>query len=290
MPQPDNTPTDATAVAVPAPPQPADVDVGPVKPFEYPPINIDDPEPSAPRLPALPPLPRSIELRAADNWRVQVLQTAGKMGESDPAIAAALSAQATMANGVEALELARQTRDPRKTAAQHLQDVRSGYNSLLKEGARKFDASMAALDAREDELQREVESRTALNPSADASEIRQSLQRMNDKERSKVMDAAIKSGDEAVLSAVFSGREMTTGVNEVLKRSFQRRYEESKMPGLHSLRAGLKQARELVNKSFDDLSDLDDKVLGSSQAIDEFHRQVREAETAWFALSRFTVG
>ena len=35
-------------------------------------------------------------------------------------------------------------------------------------------------------------------------------------------------------------------------------------------------------------SELDDRVLGSTQAIDEFHRQTQAADDAWFALSRFT--
>lgn len=279
----ESTPSSDAAVAVPTPAMSEPVQYAP------PPIDITDDRPDGPpRLPALPPLPRTIELRAADRWREQVMSTAGKLGESDPAIAAALSAQATMANGLEALELARQTRDPRKSAAEHLQSVRNGFEGLLREAARRRDVAIAAIDAREQELQREVESRTTLTPSADASEIRQMLQRMDPEKRSSVLGTALDTEDTAILSAVFSGREMTTGISDVTRRSLLRRYEESKIPGLHSLRQGLKESRALVEKSFDDMADLDDKVLGSSQAIDEFHRQVREADSAWFALSRFT--
>lgn len=193
-----------------------------------------------------------------------------------------------MADGLEALEVARQTRDPRKTPAEHLTRVRGAFENLLKEAARKRDAALVALSDRERALAQEVEARTSLTPSPDAVEIRQTLQRLDAKKRGELIDAAMKSGDKAVLGAIFSGREMTTGVSDVLRDSLRRRYEEQMMPGLHSLRAGIKQARALVDKSFDDLSDLDDHVLGSSQAIDEFHRQTQAADDAWFALSRYT--
>lgn len=291
--------TDQTAApesAPPAPPAPVAETASPAAPpvtnYNPPPINIDDDD--APQynahVPALPPLPRPLELRASEGWRAKITEVAGPMGEADPAIGAALAAQATMAEGLAALELARQTRHPSKTVAQHLQAVRDGYNRLLAEGARKRDAAMAALDARERELDREVATRAALTPSADVADIRQALLRMDPEARSKVLGTALANGDTAVLAAVFSGREMTTGVSDITRQSLKRRYEESKVPGLHGMRTGIQEARELAAKSFDELEGLDDKVLGSSKAIDEFQRQVQAADSAWFALSRHTGG
>lgn len=254
---------------------------------DFPPIGLDDSEPSIQR-PALPPLPRSIELRGSERWRTEVTKLAGPLGAADSAIATALGAQATMADGLDALEVARQTRDPRRTPAEHLLRVRKGFEGLLKEAASKRDTALLALDVREKALAQEVESRTALTPSPDAVEIRQTLQRLDAKKRGELIDAAMKAGDKAVLGAIFTGRQLTTGVADTLRDSLRRRYEERAMPGLHSLRAGISKARELVDKSFDDLNDLDDHVLGSSAAIDEFHRQTQAADDAWFALSRYT--
>lgn len=283
----NSTTPDSPAAAEPVQAQPATPDPSLIAQPDFPPIGLDDPEPSNHR-PALPALPRTTELRASERWRVEITKAAGPLGAADSAIGAALNAQATMADGLEALEVARQTRDPRKTPAEHLARVRGAFENLLKEAARKRDAALVALSDRERALAQEVEARTSLTPSPDAVEIRQTLQRLDAKKRGELIDAAMKSGDKAVLGAIFSGREMTTGVSDVLRDSLRRRYEEQMMPGLHSLRAGIKQARALVDKSFDDLSDLDDHVLGSSQAIDEFHRQTQAADDAWFALSRYT--
>jgi len=274
--------------AAPGAPGPAQGNIVSEREYRYPPPSGRPDFDDAPRftMPALPPLPRSLELRAPDKWADKIKAEAGALAESDSAIAAALAAQATMAEGLEALEAARQTRDPRKTAAQHLQDVRSGYDRLLAEGARRRDAAIAALDARERELQREVDGRTALTPSADVADIRAALLRMDPKKRSEVLHKALDTGDTDVLAAVFSGRELTTGISDVTRRSLRRRFEEQKYPGLHGLRTGIQQARELAAKSFDELEALDDRVLGSSQAIEEFNRSVQAADQAWFALNR----
>lgn len=283
-----DSPDTATAAAQ-EPAQPAAGNIVSEREYRYPPPREDmsdlDEEPRF-GTPALPPLPRALELRGSDSWAAKIKAEAGKLGESDAAIAEALQAQAAMAEGLEALERARQTRHPSKTAAQHLQDVRAGYDRLLAEGARRRDAAMAALDARERELQREVDSRTALTPSADVADIRAALLRMDPEKRSEVLHKALDTGDTDILAAVFSGREMTTGVNDVTRRSLKRRFEEQKYPGLHGLRTGIQQARELAARSFDELLDLDDKVLGNSQAIEEFNRRVQAADAAWYELNR----
>lgn len=165
-----------------------------------------DSETRSVRQPALPPLPRAIELRGPEHWRTRIQEAGGPLVERDTAIAAALSAQATMAEGLAALEQARQTRDPRMHAAAHLEAVKAGYDRLLTEGARRRDAAMAALDARERELQVEADARTQLVPSEDVADIRAALLRMSPDKRSEALHKALTTGDTAVLAAVFSGR------------------------------------------------------------------------------------
>lgn len=282
-------PTTAPESAPQTAPEPQQGNIVSERDYRYPspselPDDLDTPKTTG--LPALPPLPRPLELRASESWARQVKEVGGPLAESDGAIAAALAAQATMAEGLEALEAARQTRDPRKTAADHLRDVRSGFERLLSEGARKRDAAMAALNARERALQEEVDTRTALSPSADVADIRAALQRMAPEKRSAVLNTALETEDTAVLAAVFSGREMTTGINDVTRRSLKRRFEERKYPGIHGLRTGIEKARELAEKAFDELMSLDGAVLGSSKAIEEFNLQVQAADQAWFNLNR----
>jgi hypothetical protein len=238
------------------------------------------------RTAALPPMPRALELRAPESWAGKIKEVGGPLAERDEAINAALQAQAVMTEGLEALEQARQLRDPRKGAHEHLEAVRAGYDRLLAAGARRRDAAIAAIDARERALQAQVDALTALTPSDDVADIRQALKAMTPEKRSEAVHRALQTGDTAVLAAILAGREMTTGLSDVTRRSIKRRFEESKMPGLHGLRTAMQQARELVAKSFDELEALDDKVLGPSQALEEFNRSVQAADQAWFALSR----
>lgn len=270
---------DAADALAPAPPQ-----------FNYdrPPVTLEEMQPQPPR-PApvvLPPLPRSIALRATDGHAAEIAKEGGPLASSESAISSTIAAQRAMSEGLEALELARQNRDPRKTPAEHLDAVRSAYDRLMRDAARRHDGALATIAAREQSLEREIGERIGLAPTPDAPEIRQALRGMNIEERRTAIGRAIESGDQAVIAAVLTGRQMTTGVTPEEQAHYRMRAENRLAPELSALRRGLTRSRELVKSAFEDLFQLDGKIIGNPAAGEEFKRQAQAADEAWLALSR----
>ncbi|WP_394000517.1 hypothetical protein ACF3M1_10795 [Luteimonas sp. WGS1318] len=277
----DLSPQDQAPAEAVAPPPP------PVT-YDRPPVTLDDVQqpPERPAPVVLPPLPRSISLRATDGHAAEIAREAGPLAPTEPAISSTIAAQRAMSEGLQALEQARQNRDPRKTPAEHLDAVRAAYDRLMRDAARRHDGALASIEARERTLEREISDRIGSNTSPDAAEIRQALRSMTIDERRLAIGRAIESGDQAVIAAVLSGRQMTTGVTPEEQAHYRMRAENRLAPDLAALRRGLARSRALVKSAFDDLFQLDGKIIGSPEVGEEFKRQAQAADEAWLALSR----
>lgn len=242
-------------------------------------------QPPAPD-PVLPRLPRTPALLANEAHAQAVLEAAGPRGDMEGSIRGAINAQERMAKGLEALERARQSRNPSDTASRHLQRVEEAYGKLLTQAAREHDTAKDRIGERRRQLERQIDEQIGMAASPDAGEIRQALRNMTPEQRGKAIQAAIDNRDGAVLHAVLTGRELTTGVTAAQLRSFRRRAEERYAPDLAAVRAGLDKAEGLVASAFNDLESLADKVKGSRQVVSEFERRTAESDAAWLAFGK----
>lgn len=288
-------PESAPAADAPAPAQdaPASPDARPLTNAEintgYPTNNVAQHAAQTappPPDPVLPRLPRTSALLASETHAHEVLKAAGERGDLEGSILGAINAQDRIAKGLEALERARQLRNPKDTASQHLQRVEQAFNKLLTQAAREHDVAKARIGERRRELERQIDEKIGMAPSADATEIRQALRNMSAEERGKAVQAAIDNRDGAVLHAVLTGRELTTGITAAQLRSFRRRAEERYAPDLAGVRAGLDKAEALVSQAFDDLDNLAPKVKGNAQVVSEFERRTAASDAAWLEFGR----
>lgn len=237
-----------------------------------------------PETPALPTLPRSTNLMGSDSWKREIQTVAGPHA-GDHAILGALQVQRRMVESFEALEDIRKTRNPNDTASAHLNRAAKAYERMAETAARNRDSAINTIAGRRNEIELQVEKAIGLHNSLDAAEIRSVLRGMNSEERGKAIQAAIDAKDGAVLHAVFTGRELSTGVTEVMRKSYRRRAEEKHCPDLLKLRQGLDKAEELVKGAFEDVFNLHEHVVGKAEVASEFERQTAASDAAWLKFN-----
>ena len=238
-----------------------------------------------PPAPVLPRLPRNTNLVAAESHERYLRTMAGVAGD-DSAITAAVSAQRAMIRSLDALEAVRQARHPSDTPARLLDRAAEGYRQMIKANAQRHDAAREQIRNRKSGIEAEISQRLGLTVSGDSAEIRQALRSMPSEERGKAIQAAIESKDGAVLQAVFSGRQITTGVSDTQRESFRRRAEELHAPELLSLRRALVAADHLVSGAFDGLVEMDQQAAGAPRVRTEYERQATAHDEAMLALAR----
>jgi hypothetical protein len=242
----------------------------------------------APRAPLAPPvlptLPRTTNLMGPDSWKREIQTVAGPFAE-DRAIIGALQAQRRMVESLEALEEVRKSRNPADTASGHLKRASEAYERMAAKSARNADEAIDKIAARRREVDQQVEATLGLHSSLDAAEIRSVLRGMSSGDRGKAIQAAIDSKDGAVLHAVFTGRELSTGVNDAQRKSVRRRAEEKYCPDLLKLRQGLDKAEALVKGAFDDVDALYTHVAGRAEVVSEFERQTAASDAAWLKFN-----
>ena len=238
-----------------------------------------------PAEPVLPTLPRTVNLMGSDSHEREILAAAGALG-SDGAIKSALNAQKQIVQGLAALEAVRQTRNPADTASKHLSRASEAYNTLIKSAAQKHDQAREQIKSRLSALDVQLAEAMNLRPSSDATEIRQALRAMSSDDRAAAIKAAITAKDGEFLHAVFTGREVTTGLKDVLRDSFRRRAEQAFSPDLLKLRQGLERADKLVAGAFNDLYALEDRAAFSGAVKNEFERRTAASDDAWLAFNR----
>lgn len=239
--------------------------------------------------PVLPTLPRTVNLMGHESHAREIRAVAGQFGD-DHAISAALHAQSTMVKGLAALEEVRKTRNPADTAAKHLTRASEAYNAMMRAAAAKHDSAREQIRSRLASLDTQLSQAMNLRPSPDAAEIRQALRSMSSEDRAAAVQAAIVNKDGEFLHAVFSGREVTTGLKDVQRDSFRRRAEEAFSPDLLKLRQGLQRAEALVSGAFDDLFSLQDRVSFSGEVRTEFEKRTQASDAAWLAFNRAIQG
>lgn len=240
----------------------------------------------APQPPKLPALIRTTALMSPETHASQIKDAAGNLGNAEPAILGALSAQRQMADAVAALERIRQTRNPADTAHNHLKKANDAYKTMLTTAANRHDMARASVQSRLAQVETQINETLGLHESRDAAEIRTALRSMSKEDRSKAVEAAIQNKDGAILAAVFNSRELVTGIPENQRNSFRRRAEEMHAPELLKLRVGLEKAGQLVSDAFDNLAEMESQVGAVGTAKSELERQVEAADNAWLAFNQ----
>lgn len=235
-----------------------------------------------PQSPKLPTLVRTTALMSPDTHASQITAESGKLGQSEYALQSALSAQRQMTEQVAALEQVRNTRSPSDTAQQHFKKAGDAYQRILRSAASRYDASRSNIQGRLAQIEGQISQALGLHDTKDATEIRQALRTMSKEDRSAAVLTAIKQKDGAVLGAVFSGREITTGIPDTQRDSFRRRAEQAHAPELLQLRVGLEKANQLVSDAFDNLVEMESQVVGAPEVKSEFERQIEASDKAWF--------
>lgn len=238
-----------------------------------------------PEAPVLPTLPRTTNLMGNDSWTREIKAVAGPFAE-DRALIGALQTQRRMVESFEALEAIRKNRNPADTASAHLNRASKAYSTMLEAAARNHDATLNTIKGRLVEIADQVEVSLGLQVSHDAAEIRKALRAMTPEARGKAIQAAIDSKDGAIMHAVFTGREITTGVNDVQRNSFRRRAEEKYSPDLLKLRQGLEKAEALVKGAFQDLFAVESMVSGNPEVATAFEKQTAASDEAWLNFNR----
>ena len=248
-------------------------------------MNTQAPMPARPSAPpALPTLPRTTNLMGSDSWAREIKTVAGPFAE-DRAIAGAINTQRRMVESFEALESIRKNRNPTDTAAGHLNRASKAYTSMIEAAARNHDATLNTIKGRLVEIADQVEASLGLQVSHDAAEIRKALRAMTPEARGKAIQAAIDTKDGAIMHAVFTGREITTGVNDVQRNSFRRRAEEKYSPDLLKLRQALEKSQALVKGAFSDMFAVESLVVGKAEVASEFERQTAASDDAWLKFN-----
>lgn len=238
-----------------------------------------------PEPPALPTMPRTTNLMGPDSWKREIQDVAGPFGD-DRAILGALDVQRRMVEAYEALENIRKTRNPNDTASQHLARAADAYERMAMVSARNSDAALNTIKGRRNEIDLQVEKALGLHNSLDAAEIRQALRGMTQEARGAAIQAAIENKDGAVLQAVFTGREISTGVTDVQRNSFRRRAEQKHCPDLLKLRQGLDKAESLIKGAFNDVENLHSHVGAKPEVASAFAKQMAASDEAWLNFNR----
>jgi hypothetical protein len=239
--------------------------------------------------PVLSTLPRTVNLMGNESHAREIKAVAGQLGD-DHGISAALHVQSTMVKGLAALEDVRKTRSPSDTAAKHLARASEAYTAIMRNAAAKHDTAREQIRSRLASLDTQLAQVMSLRPSPDAAEIRQALHSMNEKDRAAAVHAGITAKGGEFLHAVFTRREVTTGLGDVQRDSFRRRAEEAFSPGLLKLRQDLGRSDKLVTGAFNDLFALEDRVSFSGEVRTELKKRTQASDDGWPALNRAIQG
>ncbi len=226
-------------------------------------------------------LPHTLKAQAA--WESTIVKKAGDFA-GDLALVSAINQHARLIKGWQALDQVRTSRDPSITPATHLKLIKSKTESLVSSQAESCTATTNRLKARKHEIQNEINERLGLNKRENAQEVRSVIRSMNSKERGEAIRQAIKSHDSEVLSAVFNGSSLLTGLTKEQVNTYKTMAETQLAPDLLGLRDAVEYSEKMLSDTFDDILALKEQAIGNPLIEREYTKQSEQAEAALASL------
>jgi len=149
---------------------------------------------------------------------------------SNSATSGTASKLARMVDAVKALEDVSKSADPYETPAAHLKKVSEMSKRLQSRVKAAKAEATEALEAERARYQDRIREKANLRPTENAAEIRAVLRGMKKQERHDVLQKAMDNGDTDILSAVASGSELLTGIEDQLRTAFVDHYARKVAP------------------------------------------------------------
>ena len=215
---------------------------------------------------------------ASTLWGQSVRKDAGSHAD-DPALRDFEHAHTLMSGGAQKLAAQREAQNPAQTQAAHLQDVESSYQSYLGRSAQAMDKARANIKSRIGSIDSEFRQRAKFGDTGSASEIRQVVRQMDDKQKAKFIANAIANEDGEVLSAVLDGHPSLTGLSKEQIASQRARAMQQITPDLMKLERSLQKADEILFQTFDEALGVGD-TLTAKDVRARFDAEAQKATRA----------
>ena len=215
---------------------------------------------------------------ASTKWGQSVRKDAGSHAD-DPALRDFEHAHTLMSGGAQKLAAQREAQNPAQTQAAHLQDVESSYQSYLGRSAQAMDKARANIKSRIGSIDSEFRQRAKFGDTGSASEIRQVVRQMDDKQKAKFIANAIANEDGEVLSAVLDGHPSLTGLSKEQIASQRARAMQQITPDLLALERSLKKADEILFQTFDEALQAGDSLTAKDVRA-KFNAEAQAASKA----------
>ena len=192
-------------------------------------------------------------------WGQSVREGAGPHAD-DPALQGFERAHTLMASGAQRLLAQREAQNPAQTQAAHLQDVESSYHSYLGRSAQAMDKARANIKSRIGSIDSEFRQRAKFGDTGSASEIRQVVRQMDDKQKAEFIANAISNKDGEALSAVLDGHPSLSGLTKGQIDNHRQRAMQQLTPDLLKLERSLQRADEVLFQTFDEALGIGDSL------------------------------
>jgi hypothetical protein len=147
---------------------------------------------------------------------------------------------------VEGIERIAATRNPMETEAAHAKKVAQAAEKVRQSVQRTRDKIEALSASSLAAIEGDITTRTRLQPTAQAAEIRAILRQMKQPDRLAAITKAIDSKDFATLAAIADGNELTTGLDDEARNRMLDSYRMRVAPDLFNERERLLEIRRHV--------------------------------------------
>jgi len=211
-------------------------------------------------------------------WGESVRKDAGQHAD-DPALTSFEVAHTLMSGGAQKLAAQREAQNPAQTQAAHLQDVESSYQSYLGRSAQAMDKARANIKSRIGSIDSEFRQRAKFSDTGSASEIRQVVRQMDDKQKAEFIANAISNEDGEALGAILDGHPSLTGLSKGQIDNHRQRAMQQLTPDLLKLERSLKKADEVLFQTFDEALGVGD-TLTAKDVRARFDAEAQKATRA----------
>lgn len=196
------------------------------------------------------PLPKvdSTDLLASDKYGESWKREAGELG-TDTALSSLADAQASIARSFQAFAQMRENKSPEITQAAHLRNLANDYDRSLKSLAERSDRAQKSAQSRLEAIESEFRTYVKWN-AQDAAELRTVLRGMDDSDRQKVINEAVKSGDGQILAAVLGAHPTLSGLSGDLHKALRKQALNQHTPHLAKLEGAITKAAESTRTAF----------------------------------------
>jgi hypothetical protein len=198
-----------------------------------------------------------------------------KLGDH-PAISSAISFHKQMVETAERFKNRRSKQSPKDTQYTHLKKLDMDYNAALKQHEQRIKAvQVSLLDA---QVNASTQFRERLGfTDRNAPELRERIYNLDSETRSKVISQAIEEKDGNILSAVFDAHPMLSGIDNKQQSAFQTMAMKRHTPELFELDQQADKLFQLVDASFDDLTNITDTMTAKA-VLAQYENEILEAE------------